>query len=162
MTIPISLSRTEHVSMQCSTIHILPVLIFRMEDSRRKSMLVQIFWLLLGVQNNTVHLPPKKDHPTNLSFLSFYSFFCSWLFYLSCVFTPCKNQYFWNKLFNLYHKNLPVDDMYSPPINIRVKDNRAFGRKPLVGIHSVKLLGPFKCKLPSQQTAEDETEVDGI
>lgn len=51
--------------------------------------------------------------------------------------------------------------MYSPPINIRVKDNRAFGRKPLVGIHSVKSLGRFKCKLSSQKTAEDETEVDG-
>lgn len=53
--------------------------------------------------------------------------------------------------------------MYSPPINIRVKDNRAFGRKPLVGIHSVKALGPFKCKLPSpsQKTPDDETEVDG-
>ena len=60
-----------------------------------------------------------------------------------------------------YHKNLPVEDLYSPPINIRVKDNRAFGRKPLVGIHSVKSLGPFKCKLPSQKTAQDETEVDG-
>ena len=69
----------EHVSMQCSTIHILPVVIFRMKDSRRKSMSVQIFWLLLGVQNNThtQHVPPKKDHPTNLLFLSFYSFFCS-------------------------------------------------------------------------------------
>ena len=50
--------------------------------------------------------------------------------------------------------------MYSPPINIRVKDNRAFGRKPLVGIHSVKSLGAFKCKLPSSQKQED-SEVDG-
>ncbi|KAL9983681.1 hypothetical protein ACROYT_G005897 [Oculina patagonica] len=60
--------------------------------------------------------------------------------------------------------NLPVEDMYSPPINIRVKDNRAFGRKPLVGIHSVKALGPFKCKLPSpsQKTPDDETEVDEV
>ena len=58
-------------------------------------------------------------------------------------------------------KNLPVEDMYSPPINIRVKDNRAFGRKPLVGIHSVKSLGPFKCKLSSQKTADEDSEVDG-
>lgn len=36
---------------------------------------------------------PKKDHPANLLFLSFYSFFCSWLFCISCVFTPCKNQF---------------------------------------------------------------------
>ena len=55
--------------------------------------------------------------------------------------------------------------MYSPPINIRIKDNRAFGRKPLVGIHSVKSLGRFKCKFPSVKTGteedKDDTEVDG-
>ena len=53
-----------------------------------------------------------------------------------------------------------MEDLYSPPINIRVRDNRQFGRKPLVGIHSVKSLSAFKCKLPSQ-TAADDSEVDG-
>lgn len=57
--------------------------------------------------------------------------------------------------------NLPVDDLYSPPINIRVRDNRAFGRKPLVGIHSVRSLSHFKCKLPSSQRP-DESEVDEV
>lgn len=57
--------------------------------------------------------------------------------------------------------NLPVEDIYSPPINIRVRDNRAFGRKPLVGIHSVKQLGAFKCKLPSSLNL-DESEVDEV
>ncbi|XP_022792929.1 myoferlin-like isoform X4 [Stylophora pistillata] len=57
--------------------------------------------------------------------------------------------------------NLPVEDLYSPPINIRVRDNRQFGRKPLVGIHSVKSLSAFKCKLPSQTTADD-SEVDEV
>lgn len=57
--------------------------------------------------------------------------------------------------------NLPVDDMYSPPINIRVRDNRAFGRKPLVGIHSVKSLSAFKYKLPSLKSVEDG-EVDEV
>lgn len=55
---------------------------------------------------------------------------------------------------------MPVEDIYSPPINIRVRDNRAFGRKPLVGIHSVKQLGAFKCKLRSSLNL-DESEVDG-
>lgn len=58
--------------------------------------------------------------------------------------------------------NLPVEDLYSPPINIRVRDNRAFGRKPLVGIHSVKSLGAFKCRLPSSSQTSDDSEVDEV
>lgn len=57
--------------------------------------------------------------------------------------------------------NLPVEDVYSPPINIRVRDNRTFGRKPLVGIHSVKHLSTFKCKLPSS-LKQDDSEVDEV
>lgn len=32
---------------------------------------------------------------------------------------------------------LPTQLYYAPPLNIRVFDNRKFGRKPLVGVHSV-------------------------
>ncbi|EDO27731.1 predicted protein, partial [Nematostella vectensis] len=44
--------------------------------------------------------------------------------------------------------NLPVKEVYSPPINIRVRDNRSFGRCPIVGVHSIKTLTPFKCQTP--------------
>jgi hypothetical protein len=32
---------------------------------------------------------------------------------------------------------LPTKLYYAPPLNIRVFDNRKFGRKPLVGVHSI-------------------------
>lgn len=31
-----------------------------------------------------------------------------------------------------------------PPLNIRVYDNRKFGRKPLVGLHSINFLRLYK------------------
>lgn len=55
----------KHVSMQCSTIHILPVVIFRMEDFRRKSLSCNV-----AVQNNTVHVP-KKTTPQTFCFYRF-------------------------------------------------------------------------------------------
>ena len=39
---------------------------------------------------------------------------------------------------------LPKEELYAPPLNIRVRDHRQFGRKPLVGIHTVKSLGVFR------------------
>ena len=38
---------------------------------------------------------------------------------------------------------LPKEDLYAPPLNIRVMDKRSFGRCPLVGTHVVKSLKPF-------------------
>ncbi len=39
---------------------------------------------------------------------------------------------------------LPKQQLYMPPINIKVRDNRAFGRKPLVGSHEIADLGRFR------------------
>lgn len=38
--------------------------------------------------------------------------------------------------------HLPVKDVYAPPLNLRVFDNRKFGRKPLVGTTALKSLSP--------------------
>ncbi|CAF0934963.1 unnamed protein product [Rotaria sordida] len=40
---------------------------------------------------------------------------------------------------------LPKEDLYAPPMNIKVKDHRSFGRKPVVGFHIIKSLERFRC-----------------
>ena len=40
---------------------------------------------------------------------------------------------------------LPKEDLYAPPLNIKVKDHRSFGRKPVVGFHVIKSLEQFRC-----------------
>ncbi|XP_063963838.1 myoferlin-like isoform X13 [Lytechinus pictus] len=41
--------------------------------------------------------------------------------------------------------HLPKEELYTPPINIKVRDHRAFGRKPIVGVCSIKKLEPYRC-----------------
>jgi len=40
---------------------------------------------------------------------------------------------------------LPKEDLYAPPMNIKVKDHRSFGRKPIVGFNIIKSLELFRC-----------------
>lgn len=48
----------------------------------------------------------------------------------------------------VYSKNLPVEEIYMPTLNIRVRDNRTFGRRPIVGVHSVRALQNYLCETP--------------
>jgi len=38
---------------------------------------------------------------------------------------------------------LPKEDLYAPPLNIRVLDKRAFGRQPMVGTHVIGSLKAY-------------------
>ena len=40
---------------------------------------------------------------------------------------------------------LPKEELYTPPMNIKVRDNRSFGRRPVVGVHCIKSLQPYRC-----------------
>ncbi|XP_074642408.1 myoferlin-like [Tubulanus polymorphus] len=40
---------------------------------------------------------------------------------------------------------LPKEELYMPPMNIRVRDHRQFGRKPLVGLFVLKTLDIYQC-----------------
>lgn len=41
---------------------------------------------------------------------------------------------------------LPKEEIYTPPMNIRVIDHRAFGRKPIVGVAVLKRLMDYYCE----------------
>ena len=40
-------------------------------------------------------------------------------------------------------QNIPKERLYAPPLNIRILDKRAFGRKPAVGVKVIKTLKDF-------------------
>ncbi|CAF2063228.1 unnamed protein product [Rotaria magnacalcarata] len=55
---------------------------------------------------------------------------------------------------------LPKEDLYAPPMNIKVNDHRSFGRKPVVGFHVIKSLEQYRCdptapSLTLMQAAQD-------
>ena len=50
---------------------------------------------------------------------------------------------------------LPKEELYTPPMNIKVHDNRSFGRKPVVGIHSMKSMKKFRCEPASMDEPSD-------
>nr|XP_054765598.1 myoferlin-like [Lytechinus pictus] len=58
--------------------------------------------------------------------------------------------------------DLPREELYTPPINIKVRDHRAFGRKPVVGIATINGLGRYR-RLDSVSTvlSDDEPDVQG-
>jgi hypothetical protein len=39
---------------------------------------------------------------------------------------------------------IPKEEMYIPPMSIKVLDHRHFGRKPIVGVHMIKSLSKFR------------------
>ena len=50
---------------------------------------------------------------------------------------------------------LPREELYAPPLSIRIFDKRNFGRLPLVGTHIIKSLKDFHVKpdLSAEQNA---------
>ncbi|XP_052821675.1 myoferlin isoform X1 [Octopus bimaculoides] len=59
---------------------------------------------------------------------------------------------------------LPKEEHYMPPLNIRVKDHRQFGRKPTVGVYTIKSLENFRhvaIEPPPEQSTTGETPGNG-
>lgn len=54
---------------------------------------------------------------------------------------------------------LPKEELYTPPMNIKVRDNRSFGRRPIVGVHCIKSLQPYRCSSLEHIDAGDETDL---
>lgn len=53
-------------------------------------------------------------------------------------------------------QRLPIEDLYMPPIVIKVIDNRQFGRKPVVGQCTIRSLEEFRCLPEAEQETEEE------
>ncbi|XP_051982464.1 dysferlin-like isoform X2 [Xyrauchen texanus] len=57
---------------------------------------------------------------------------------------------------------LPKEDLYMPPLVIKVIDNRQFGRKPVVGQCTVRSLNEFHCQPKSIEREPKEAEFEAI
>lgn len=53
----------------------------------------------------------------------------------------------------LHTQRLPREELYMPPLVIKVIDNRQFGRKPVVGQCTIRSLEEYRC-LPENQDEE--------
>ncbi|KAL9983693.1 hypothetical protein ACROYT_G005909 [Oculina patagonica] len=72
-----------------------------------------------------------------------------------------KNPNFEKPVLTRMIVNLPVEEIYSPALNVRVRDNRSFGRRPIVGVHSVRSLRKYRCPTP-QVTEEVDSGAKGL
>lgn len=41
-------------------------------------------------------------------------------------------------------QELPIMELYMPPLNVRLLDHRTFGLKPLVGTHTIQSLKEYR------------------
>jgi len=55
---------------------------------------------------------------------------------------------------------LPKEELYMPPVNVRVRDHRQFGRRPTVGLHVLKSLEKFRCNpVMAGEREQDDNQV---
>uniref|UniRef100_H3D0Y8 Dysferlin, limb girdle muscular dystrophy 2B (autosomal recessive) n=1 Tax=Tetraodon nigroviridis TaxID=99883 RepID=H3D0Y8_TETNG len=73
----------------------------------------------------------------------------------SCVIRSVKKKPNFDENKLILDVRLPREDLYMPPIVIKVIDNRQFGRKPVVGQCTVQSLEEYRCT-PEEQGVEDE------
>lgn len=58
---------------------------------------------------------------------------------------------------------LPIEELYMPPLNIRLLDHRTFGLKPLVGTHTIQSLKDYRRDPVAQyQAIRDKMLIDGF
>ncbi|XP_017292966.1 dysferlin isoform X5 [Kryptolebias marmoratus] len=80
----------------------------------------------------------------------------------SCVIRSVKKKPNFDINTLILDVRLPREELYMPPIVIKVIDNRQFGRKPVVGQCTIRSLEEYRCP-PEEERApeEEEEEPDG-
>uniref|UniRef100_A0A8C3ACN5 Dysferlin, limb girdle muscular dystrophy 2B (autosomal recessive) n=1 Tax=Cyclopterus lumpus TaxID=8103 RepID=A0A8C3ACN5_CYCLU len=82
----------------------------------------------------------------------------------SCVIRSVKKKPNFDVNTLVLDVRLPREELYMPPIVIKVIDNRQFGRKPVVGQCSIRSLEEYRCtpeEEEEERAAEEEEEEEG-
>ncbi|XP_058480141.1 dysferlin isoform X2 [Solea solea] len=84
---------------------------------------------------------------------------CGGIMIQSCVIRSMKKKPNFDVNTLLLDVRLPREELYMPPIVIKVIDNRQFGRKPVVGQCTIRSLEEYRCD-PEGEGAAPEDEED--
>uniref|UniRef100_A0A7N6FEH0 C2 domain-containing protein n=1 Tax=Anabas testudineus TaxID=64144 RepID=A0A7N6FEH0_ANATE len=79
----------------------------------------------------------------------------------SCVIRSVKKKPNFDVNILILDVRLPREELYMPPIVIKVIDNRQFGRKPVVGQCTIRSLEEYWCNPEQRGAVEEEEEEDG-
>ncbi|XP_042326048.1 dysferlin isoform X4 [Sceloporus undulatus] len=80
----------------------------------------------------------------------------------SCVIKNLKKNPNFDMSVLFMEVRLPREDLYSPPIILKVIDNRPFGRKPVVGQCTIRSLEGFFCDPYKEEADFPETHADDV
>ncbi|WP_411023185.1 hypothetical protein, partial [Salmonella sp. s51228] len=50
---------------------------------------------------------------------------------------------------------LPREQLYLPPLEVQILDKRPFGRKPIIGVYTIRSLKPFIVHTPGSKEAQE-------
>ncbi|XP_018560298.1 dysferlin isoform X1 [Lates calcarifer] len=78
----------------------------------------------------------------------------------SCVIRSMKKKPNFDVNMLILDVRLPCEELYMPPIVVKVIDNRQFGRKPVVGQCTIRSLEEYRCS-PEEERVAVEEEEDG-
>ncbi|XP_038839936.1 dysferlin-like, partial [Salvelinus namaycush] len=77
----------------------------------------------------------------------------------SCVIRSTKKKPNFDINTLLIDVRLPCEELYMPPIILKIIDNRQFGRKPVVGQCTIRNLEDYRCT-PEEDGEEEEDELE--
>ncbi|XP_075429238.1 dysferlin isoform X4 [Ascaphus truei] len=80
----------------------------------------------------------------------------------SCVIKNVKKNPNFDVCVLFMEVRLPKEDLYSPPIIVKIIDNRQFGRKPVVAQCTIKSLEEFHCDPFAEDIDPEEAQSDDV
>uniref|UniRef100_A0A672V8D0 Dysferlin n=1 Tax=Strigops habroptila TaxID=2489341 RepID=A0A672V8D0_STRHB len=87
---------------------------------------------------------------------------CGGQFVQSCVIKNVKKNPNFDVCVLFMEVRLPKESLYSPPIMVKIIDNRPFGRRPVVGQCTIRSLGDFYCDPYQEDTHGPQEHTDDV